>query len=49
MLINLMSHDLLALLYVQVLGHGVMGYIECTLNNFMHFLVHQDQPPAYAD
>jgi hypothetical protein len=28
---------------------GVIVYMDCTLINFMHFLVHQEQPPVHAD
>jgi hypothetical protein len=28
---------------------GVMVYMDCTLINFMHFLVHPEQPPVHAD
>jgi hypothetical protein len=28
---------------------GVMVYMDCTLINFMHFLVHPGQPPVHAD
>jgi hypothetical protein len=28
---------------------GVMVYMDCTLNNFMHFKVHPEQPLVHAD
>jgi hypothetical protein len=28
---------------------GVMVYLDCTLINFMHFLVHPEKPPFHAD
>jgi hypothetical protein len=28
---------------------GVMVYMDCTLINLMHFLVHPEQPPVHAD
>jgi hypothetical protein len=32
------------------MGHmGVMVYMDCTLNNFMHIKVHPEQPPVHAD
>jgi hypothetical protein len=45
-------HDPLELLHVLVPVHGyigVMGYMDCTLNNLMHLKVHPEQPPVHAD
>jgi hypothetical protein len=53
MLINLMCLmtllNFLMCLSLYMWYMGVMVYMDCTLNNFVHFKVHPEQPPVYAD
>jgi hypothetical protein len=46
-LMTLLNFSMCLSLYMWYMG--VMVYMDCTLNNFLHFLVHPEQPPVHAD